>query len=296
MMPQRHLRRRVKDYTMRSLLIVCVIIALIPLVSIVYTAAANGAQVMSIHFLTSPEPTFYCTEKVTGNCSYGGIAPAIEGSFAMLALASLISIPGGILAGIYLAEFSRGPFGRAVSFVADVMSGFPSIVLGVFVYVLVLAVVGPASVYSAAAGSLALGIIMLPIVTRTTEEGLRLVPQTLREAGYALGIPRYRTTLRVVLRGASGSVVTGAILAFSRAGSEAAPLLLTAFGNRLGFVGYNHPSEALPPIIYNWGTSGFGNLTTDAWGAALFLILIMLPINLGARMILYRQAKRQGTA
>jgi phosphate transport system permease protein len=291
----RHSRRKAKDYALRALVGVCVLIALIPLVSIVYSAVVQGGQVFSIQFLTGQEPTFYCTPKVTGNCSYGGIAPAIEGSFAMLGLASLIAIPGGIAAGIYLAEYSRGPFGRTMSFIADVMSGVPSIVVGVFVYVVMLTVLGPANVFSAAAGSIALAILMLPVVTRTTEEGLRLVPQSLREAGYALGIPRYRTTVRVVLRSAGGSIVTGAILAFSRAGSEAAPLLLTAFGNRRGFLGYNQPAEALPPIIYNWGTSGFGNLTTDAWGAALFLIVIMLPINLGARIYLARRARKFGT-
>jgi phosphate transport system permease protein len=277
-------RRRITDWVARGLAAVCVVIALIPLASILDTAAVRGGAVLRPSFLTSGEP-LPCSPL---SCSVGGIAPAIQGSFVLLALASLIAMPVGILAGIYLSEFGRHRVGRTASFLIDVLTGVPSIVIGVFAYTIFL-LIDPAIVYSAIDGSIALAIIMLPVVVRTTEESLRLVPRSVREAALALGIPQHRATLRIVLPTGGGAVVTGAILAVARAGGEAAPLLFTAFGNRLGFVGLTQPTEALPPLIFNFGTSASRNWVADAWGAALVLILAMLAMSLTARFILHRR-------
>jgi phosphate transport system permease protein len=291
----RRTRRRVVDLTVRGLMVACVVIALIPLISILATTVERGAGVISWHFLTSGEPIPCTPTPATPTCSYGGMAPAIEGSFIMLAVAALIAMPLGILAGIYLAEFGQHRVGRTASFIVDVLSGVPSIIVGVFVYTLFyLLSSNPENVYSAFSGSFALAVIMLPVVVRTTEESLRLVPHSVREAAAALGIPRYKTTLRIVLPTGGAAIVTGAILATARAGGEAAPLLLTAFGNRLGFIGFDHPAEAIPPLIYAWGTSGYENWVADAWGMALVLIAIMLSLSLTARLILARRARLIG--
>jgi len=288
-------RRKVTDLTVRLLMIGCVAIALIPLASILETTAVQGGRVISWHFLTSAEPIPCTITNATPTCSYGGIFPAIEGSFIMLGVAALIAMPLGILAGIYLAEFGQHRWGRLASFIVDVLSGVPSIVVGLFVYSLFyILAANPEDVYSAFSGSIALVVIMLPVVVRTTEESLRLVPRSVREAAAALGIPRYKATIRIVLPTGGAAVVTGGILAVARAGGEAAPLLLTALGNRLGFIGFNHPAEAMPPLIYQWGTSGYGNWVADAWGMALVLILIMLSLSLTARLILARRARLIG--
>jgi phosphate transport system permease protein len=280
----RSTRRKIVDRTVTALALLCVVAALIPLGSIIYTAVARGIQVMSIHFLVGAEPQA-CTPGVTPNCQFGGIGPAIEGTLVLLALSSLIVIPLGILIGIFVSEYGLGRTGRVVSFFTEVMSGIPSIIVGVFVYSMIL-LLFPSIVFSTISGSAALAIIMLPIVARTTEEALHLVPATIREAALALGIPKYRTTLRVVLSAGRSAVITGAMLAVMRAGGETAPLLFTAFGNRFGFQGLTQPVEAVPPIIYYWGLSPFGNWVSDAWGAALVLILIMLGISVAARLAL----------
>ena len=280
------LRRRVLDLTARMLTLVCVVLALVPLASILLTAGARGGAVLSPSFLISAEP-LPCT---VVSCPIGGIWPAIEGSFVLLGLASLIAMPIGIAAGIYLSEYGRHRVGRTASFLIDVLSGVPSIVVGVFAFSLFLAA-DPKIVFSAVDGAFALSILMLPVVVRTTEESLRLVPRSVREAALALGIPRHRAILRIVLPTGGGAVVTGAILAVARAGGEAAALLFTAFGNRLGFVGLFQPTEAIPPLIYIFGTSSSKNWVADAWGAALVLILLMLGLSLTARIVLSRRSR-----
>jgi phosphate transport system permease protein len=292
------------DLTMRSLAAVCVVIALIPLGSIIYTAADRGGSVIfprtgpmglpSINagfFLENP-PQPCSVTNATPVCPTGGIGNAIQGTFIMLGLAALMAMPLGILAGIYLNEFGRHRFGRAASFLVDVMSGVPSIIIGVFVFT-VFYELNPQNheaAFSAFSGSVALMLIMLPVVIRTTEESLRLVPRTVREAAFALGIPQQRTTLRIVLPTGAGAVVTGALLAVARAGGEAAPLLFTAFGSPRGFQGFGQPTQAIAPLIYTLGSQPYSNWVADAWGAALFLILVMLSISLTARLILYRRA------
>jgi phosphate transport system permease protein len=286
----RRARRRWTNRIVAALAFLCLVVALIPLGSILYTAGELGSRVISWQFLTSREPVG-CAPSVVPGCSYGGIWPALEGSFVLIGLSAAIAIPIGVLAGIYLSEFAgrdRLRVGRSVSFFSDVMTGFPSIVVGVFVYSLFY-LFAPGIVFSALTGGIALAIIMIPVVTRTTEEALRLVPMSLREAALALGIPKYRATVRIVLSAGRGAVVTGALLAVMRAGGETAPLLITAFGNPNGFQGFTQPTEALGPLIFNFGTSPWPNQIADAWGASLILIALMLAISIGARLALHRQ-------
>jgi phosphate transport system permease protein len=286
----RNTRRRWVNWIFSGIALACVVVALIPLGSILYTAAEMGSHVISITFLTGPE-TVPCSFKLDPNCTYGGVFPAIEGSAVLVGLSSLIAMPIGILAGIYLSEYGprdRLRVGRSVSFVSDVMVGFPSIVVGVFVYS-VFYLFAPGVIFSALTGSLALAIIMIPVVTRTTEEALRLVPTNLREAAYALGIPRYRATLHIVLSTGRSAVITGAILAVMRSAGETAPLLITAFGNPHGFQGFTQPTEALGPLIFYYGTSPWPNQIGDAWGMSLVLIGLMLAISIGARIALRKK-------
>ncbi|MGA7862144.1 MAG: phosphate ABC transporter permease PstA [Thermoplasmata archaeon] len=286
----RDARRRWVNRIMSGVALACVIVALIPLGSILYTAANLGGRVLSLAFLTGPE-TVPCDFKLDPSCTYGGVWPAISGSLVLIGLSSLIAMPVGILAGIYLSEYGardRLRVGRPVSFFSDVMTGFPSIVVGVFVYSLFY-LFAPGIVFSALTGSVALAIIMIPVVTRTTEEALRLVPTSLREAAYALGIPRYRATLHVVLSTGRSALITGAILAVMRSAGETAPLLITAFGNPHGFQGFTHPTEALGPLIFYYGTSPWPNQIGAAWGMSLVLIFMMLAISIGARLALRRK-------
>jgi phosphate transport system permease protein len=284
--------RRVINWVAIGLTLACVGIILIPLVSILYTAILYGGSVLSIQFLTAGPPPL-CPTSAGTTCPVGGIGPLIEGTLVLVALAGAMAIPIGILTGIFTSEYGGRGIGRAVSFFTDVMTGLPSIVIGVFVYGLFV-LYYPTIVFSAITGSIALAIIMIPIVARTSEESLRAVPHTVREAALGLGIPKYRGILRVVLPSALPAVATGALLAVMRAGGEAAPLLLTAFGNRFGFVGLGQPVGAIPPLIFDFGQYPQSNWQQDAWGAALVLIIIMLGISIVARLILRNRFRTFG--
>lgn len=293
------LRRRIVDVTARVLTGACLLGALVPLGYILYTAFLRGYP--AIHgsglwgFLTETQP-LPCSQLAGGvSCSdYGGIYGALSGSFYLLLLASSIAMPTGILAGIYLSEYGRHGVGRSLSFLVDVLAGVPSIVVGVFISTVIVAL-DPALLFSVISGSLALAIIMLPVVIRTTEESLKLVPNTTREAALALGIPRFRSVLRIVLPNGGAAVVTGAILAVARAGGESAPLLLLELQPRLAFTGFNHSVTAIPYIVYLLGfTQLNANWVADAWGAALVLIVIMLALSLSARFMLGRRLKTGG--
>ncbi len=215
------------------------------------------------------------------------MAPAIVGSLTMLLVASAIGLPVGIGAAIYLSEYGRGPFGSLVRFLTDVMSGLPSIVVGVFVWAfLVRGVVGS---YAGLAGGVALALIMIPIVTRTVEEVLQLVPDPLREASLALGVPRWKTILFVVLPAARAGIVTGVVLSMARAGGETAPLLLTALGNQFFSFDLLQPMAALPIQIYNYAVSPYDDWHTKAWGGAFVLIALI-----GALSVLTRWATQRG--
>jgi phosphate transport system permease protein len=186
------------------------------------------------------------------------------------------------MAGVYLAEFGNSPFARAVRFSADVMSGVPSITVGIFVYTLIVA---STKQFSAYAGGVALAVLMLPTVTRTTEELLRLVPDSLREAALALGVPRWRAILRVVLRTALPGIITGIMLAVARVAGETAPLLFTAFNNRFWSDSLNEPTASLPVQIYTYAVSPYEDWHRQAWAAALVLVALVLLLNLLARFL-----------
>jgi len=211
----------------------------------------------------------------------GGMANALIGSFYLVGLASLFSIPVGILTGVYLSEFGRGLFASAVRFMAETLTGVPSIIIGIFAYSVVVISMGR---FSAFAGAFALSILMLPIITKSTEEILRMVPESLREASLALGIPRWKTILKVVLSTAKSGIITGIMLAIARVGGEAAPLLFTAFGNSYMSLRPDQPIASLPVQLYVYAISPYEDWHTKAWAAALVLIGIVLMTNIMARI------------
>ena len=253
---------------MTSLILVAVALALIPLILIIGETVVLGAPVMSLSFITNlPTPV-----GVLG----GGVGPAIEGSITMVGIATLISVPLGVGAGIFFSEWPESRLSTISSFMNDVLAEFPSIVIGIFVYILI---VLTTKTFSALAGALALSIIMIPIVARTTEESLKLVPRTLREASIALGVSRWRTVLRVVIGTGKVGLATGILLAIARAAGETAPLLLTALGSFFFARGLFEPTAALPLLIYTYGISPYSQWHAAAWGAALLLIGFMLDFE-----------------
>lgn len=290
-MAGRKLRRRVVDWVARGLAAACILVAVVPLGDIILTAIQRGHLALAAPGYLSwgsvqPLPCSGCGQ-------YGGIGAELQGSFYLLLLASAIAIPVGIVAGIFLAEYGRNTLGRAISFLVDILSGVPSIVVGVFIY-FVIEAANPAIVFSAFTGALALVVIMLPLIVRTTEESLRLVPQATREAALALGIPRYRSTVQIVLPGGAAAVVTGALLAVARAGGEAAPFFIVGFASGVGFQGWNEPVTPLPVLIYNLSQQPFQNWLEDAWAAVLVLMMIMLALSLTARFFLGRRSLALG--
>jgi phosphate transport system permease protein len=299
MKPGRSFRRRLTSRLVSVLCILCVAVALIPLGSILYSAVDRGLPALNVGLVTtSGPPTVLCTPGAV--CSSGGINNAIVGTVILVGLAGLVAFPVGVLTGVFLSEYGNNRTGRSVRFLVNVMSGVPSIVVGIVVFSLMVYLsdanlIESRYIFSVVPGSLALGLIMVPVVARTTDEALRLVPTATREAALSLGIPRYRTILRVVLPTGGAGVLTGALLATARAAGETAPLLMTAFGNSFGFQGLDRPIAALPLIIYYYGISGIPRYETIAWGSAFLLILAMLAISLAARITLARaQARARG--
>ena len=216
----------------------------------------------------------------------GGMANAIVGSIIVVGMASLMAVPVGIAAAIYLSEYGRGVFASVVRFVSDVLAGVPAIVAGIVAYALVVAPMGR---FSALSGSVALALLMLPIIVRSSEEIFRTVPDSLREASLALGVPRWRTILRVVLRTAAGGLVTGIMLAVARVGGEAAPLLFTAFSNSFWNVRPDQPIATLPVQLFNYAISPYEDWHKKAWAAALVLIFMVLILNLWAKWFALRK-------
>ncbi|NPA90964.1 MAG: phosphate ABC transporter permease PstA [Chloroflexi bacterium] len=212
----------------------------------------------------------------------GGIANAIVGTFVVVGLAALFALPIGIGSGIYLSEFGRNRFGDVVRFLADVLSGVPSIIMGIFAYVLIVARQGH---FSALSGGFALGVMMLPVVTRTTEEMLRMVPDSVREAGLALGLPRWRVLVHAVIPAASRGILTGVVLALARVAGETAPLLFTAFGNPYFSLDINQPIATLPHTLFNYAISPYDDWHLKAWGAALVLTGLVFIASLLVRLL-----------
>ena len=273
------LRRRVTDHVMTGAAILTVILVLAPLVAIFAYLVYRGVGSINWAFLTQ-------TPKPVGEAG-GGMANAIVGSAFILALASVLGVPVGVGAGIYLAEYGRNRFGDVIRFTADVLNGVPSIVIGIVAYAIV---VLTQKHFSALAGGVALAIMMIPTITRTTEEMLLLVPQALREAAYGLGIPRWRTTLSITLRTATSGVITGIMLAFARVAGETAPLLFTAFGNQFWNLKVNEPTAALPLQIFNYAISPYDEWHRQAWAGALVLIVLIVGAVAAVRF-----AVRRGT-
>jgi phosphate transport system permease protein len=212
----------------------------------------------------------------------GGMGNAVTGTLKLVGLAALFGIPPGVLAGVYLAEFGNTKFGAAVRFSADVMSGVPSITVGLFVYSLV---VLTTKHFSALAGGVSLAILMLPMVTRTTEELLKLVPESLREAALGLGVPKWRATLRIMLRTAAPGIAVGIMLSVARVAGETAPLLFTALNNRFWSTGIDEPTASLSVNIYTNAGSPYEDWHRQAWAAALVLLMTVLLLNISARFL-----------
>ena len=242
---------------------------------ILWTLFYNGLSAFNIDFFTASTPA-------PGSAG-GGMANAIVGSLMIVGASTLIATPIGILAGIYLAEFGdRSRFASATRFVVDIMLSAPSIVIGLFVFAIAVATVGH---FSGWAGSLALGLIAVPVVVRTTENMLRLVPNSLREAAFALGAPRWRVNLAVTLRAVKGGVVTGVLLSIARMIGETAPLLFTALSNQFFSTDMSQPMANLPVVIYNFALSPYEDWQRLAWGGAALIALVVLVINIAARVL-----------
>ena len=265
-------RRDFNDRAMRGLAFAAAIVCVAPLAAVIAFVTINGIGAFNLDLITKGP-------KALG--IGGGAANAILGTFQMVPLASLIAIPTGILGAVYIGEFAGQRSARIIRFSADVMVGVPSILVGIFVFTFL---VLPFKQYNAFAGSVALAVIMIPIVLRTTEETLRLVPGALREAALALGVPVWRTVLSVVLRTGLTGILTGSMLAFARAMGESAPLLFTALGSRLINVGnFAQPMDALPLFIYRNATQPNAALNQQAWGVAFLLMVVVLVINIAVR-------------
>src|SRR5271165_781065 len=271
------LRRRITDHFMTGLSVLTVILVLAPLIAIFGYLVYRGIGSINWAFLTQ-------TPRPVGEAG-GGMANAIVGSAFILGLASILGVPVGVGAGIYVAEFGRNRFGDGIRFTADVLNGVPSIVIGIVAYSLV---VLTQKHFSALAGGVALAIMMIPTITRTTEEMLLLVPQALREAAYGLGIPRWRTTLSITLRTATSGVITGIMLAFARVAGETAPLLFTAFGNQYWNWKANQPTAALSLQIFTYAISPFDEWHRQAWAGALILIVLIVFAVSAVRIVASR--------
>ncbi len=271
-------KRKLINRIMTILIFIAVGLAVVPLVFILGDVVLRGAPAMSLGFLfhLPTGPTF----------SGGGIANMIQGTFVMVGIAMLIAVPIGVGAGIFYSEWSNSRLSQISGFTNDVLTGFPTMVIGLFVFIVI---VLSTHQYSAFAGGVALSFIMLPIVARTTDESLKLVPTTLREASMALGVPRWKTIFKIVLGTGKTGVLTGIVLAVSRATGETAPLLYTAAYSSYFITNlFSGGSGSMTVLIYNYGISPYSTWITQAWGAALVLILIMLALNLFVRIIIGR--------
>ena len=270
------------DRIVRIIVFSCVIIAIIPLGSILVEVFKNGIAAISIEFLT----------QVPGSAGSGegGIGPAIQGTLIVVGLASLIGIPIGVMSGVFLAEFgANNRLARLVRFFNDVFMEFPSIVIGIFAFLVIVLVLGHFSIW---AGAFALSLIMFPIIARTTEESLKMVPYTYREAGTALGLKKWVITTKIVISAAKSGMITGILLSVSRIGGETAPLIFTILGSSQFFGGFDVPMDALPLRIWTMSLLPYDGAQLHGWGAALVLIFIILGINLAVRyFVLGRNTK-----
>ena len=262
------------------LTIACVIFAIIPLGSILFEVFKNGASAISFEFLTERPGSI--------GSGKGGIGPAIQGTLIVVGLGSLIGVPIGVLAGIYLSEYakSNSKFAFTVRFFNDVLTGLPSIIIGIVGYILIVLSIGS---FSVIAGAFSLSIIMIPIVTRVTEETLKIVPNSIREGAHSLGIPKWRITIFIVVKTAMSGVLTGIVLSIARIAGETAPLILTILGTSLFFTSFTGPVDALPLRIWRLASQPYESAHATGWGAALILILIILGLNISLRLVAQRK-------
>jgi phosphate transport system permease protein len=267
--------RKTMNNLITALLFCFVVIAIVPLGSILIEVIKNGVGAFSFEFL-------FETPGSIGSGG-GGIGPAIQGTLLVVAFATLIGAPVGILAGVYLSEYSNSS--RAFAYVLrlfnDVLTGIPSIVIGIAGYITLVLTLGS---FSILAGAFVLSIIMIPIIARVSEETLKLVPNNLREAGYGLGLPKWKVVYHIVIKGSKSGIVTGIVLAISRITGETAPLIMTILGTSLFFSGFNSPVDALPLRIWRLASQPYPSAHEQGWGAALLLILIVLSLSIALRM------------
>jgi phosphate transport system permease protein len=279
----RRILRRLYSDAMVGLMILAVVLAVLPLLLILGTLISKGASNISLEFFTRlPVPA-----GETG----GGVAHAIIGTLVIVGAACLIGLPLGILSGIYCAEYPAARLAWVTRFVADVMNGTPSIVVGVFAWTWIVSKQGH---FSALAGSAALAMLMIPMVMRTTEEMIKLVPHSLREAALALGYSRWRTSLTVVVRTSLPGIVTGSLLSVARIAGETAPLLFTTLGSQFYTRSLNEPMAALPLVVFTYATGPYEEWHQLAWSAALVLILVVLVLSTAARLATRRKFDLNG--
>jgi len=269
-----YIRRKWKDRFICFLLILSAAIALFPLFSVLSCVIVRGLPSLGPSFFTElPKPV--------GEVG-GGMANALLGTLIMVGIASLIGVGWGVSVGVYLSEYGKGKLGTIVRFTCDLLASVPSIVIGLFVYATIVKTMGT---FSAFAGGLALSILMIPIVARSTEEMLKLVPQHIREAGLALGLPRWKVIVRVVVRGSFSAILTGVMLAVARVAGETAPLLFTALNNQYWSTSLLQPIGSLPVQIYTYAISPFEDWHRQAWAAAMVLVLVVFTMNLMTRLV-----------
>jgi phosphate transport system permease protein len=282
---RRSYKRKIVNRVFTGVTIVCVMLAMIPLGSILFEVVKNGISAISIEFLTQPQGSI-----IRGG---GGVGPAIQGTLLTVGYASLIGVPIGILAGVYLSEYAgNSKFAYTVRFFNSVMTGMPSIVIGIVGYIVLVITIGS---FNITAGAVALSIIMIPIVVAVTEETLKLVPNSVREAAHSLGIPKWKVTLFITLRSAKNGVLTGIVLAVSRVAGETAPLIMTILGTSLFFQGFISPVDALPLRIWRFASQPYEHAHSFGWGAALVLIIMILSLSVLLRFLVLERGFKQGS-
>jgi phosphate transport system permease protein len=277
----RNLWRRFTSTAALSIIYGLTALALVPLALVLWYTISRG-------FPAATHPGFLTNVYRPVGIPEAGISHAIVGTGIIVAIASLLAIPIGVIGGIYLAEYGHGRWAGWVRLASDVLVGTPSIALGLFAYALL---VVPVRHFSAVSGSVALSILMLPVVVRTTESAVALIPAGLRESGLALGLPRWRVSLQLILPAATAGVVTGALLAVARAAGETAPLLFTSFGNNLFSTDPTHAMAALPLIVFRYALTPYKDLQDLAWGSAFVLVTLVLFVNLASRWVLRHQLR-----
>jgi len=273
--------RIIKDRFFKALIVLFALSATVPLILILFHLVKNGISSISWEFLVNlPKPV--------GEVG-GGISNALIGTGLLIIMACIVSIPLGVTAGIYLSENKKKKLSYGLTLSAETLQGIPSIVIGIIAYVWI---VSPTNTFSALSGGIALGIMMLPVIVKSTEETLILIPHSLKEASLALGVPYYRTIIKVILPAGLSGIATGILLAIARIAGETAPLLFTAFGNPFMNLNILKPINAMPLLIFNYAKSPYPTWLSLAWGASLVLIILVLLLNLSARLVTRRWKTR----